>query len=1376
MDILETTDDSNKNYDSLPSDTLDENVSEEEILSVPDKEQESAPEDGPPRPELNRESGPPPESKTGFDKSEERGIFPLIKRDLPTEEDSDTEPKGTIITSGLSDPGEHFERLFQGLSVAGLATLDFPIDAVTNLIDTEWSHELDNQWDKMTRLPNNGHQELRELLSIVIPSIYTGSQSIALAAKVQGPRLAQALVGAGLFAAGDAAVIGLSDQGEEHNAMHALAKWFPGLFGPEGAVPIDDAIKTLDSDSSKIRKKKNMYEAAGLSIVGSVLGAFIQLRRGMKTMGWFNPLDQKAVAYKANEITKAGDPEKLIRIQEIQEVLSTGSLSKQNEKLLMDEIMQLEDSLQSVDNLDDALRQIEESGINEKNIAADRRRNIEPNNPDFDPDATDILTEADNARQSVPPGNVARNMADTTSIKAGNVDPTISNPAPIITEAMRSKGLMVGSTSRDAIMGVAEEARDIGRFDALTDGFRFTAEQMNAAAWDIYTSIIDPGASMADVRALFETDKDITNLLLGRFKVEHFNEEQARAAAFALRDLADRFLGRSVAESSARAMDTLGREAATIAEAVTELSPVINDNRAMDLIIDKMQFLMDEYGLNKYISGWKLRNKNWFDQAPPGELDTVIEQLTSEFRSAENAIHAKNLKFTKTLKDLLETNPAAIRPLVDAFAHTNGDVDTLAKLMKWASDQVSPMGMIKSPDPSQLNLFARGLWGVRYNNVLSGISTLRAIVGNGAQLITRPITAILGHGILGPLDGFEGLKRAVYYNGAVFETNRRAIKDAWTMMKKAHKDPQLMMQSYRKDFIFKEDKAWDILEDMRAVWDQEGNFGKVIQYDMAKTMKELAGLPLFRYGMTGMVFPDVFTNTHIAHYLSRMRAYDDVFEEFGFADWNRIAIAEKKHYNNMFNANGTINDQALKSLSGEISLNLDDATASWINKGTTAYPIAKDLFMFPRTQSNAVKLALSWQPISLIPGINKYSKTIWARTDDDIAKALAEHGINMSTTPNARTLFENLRAEYVGRLAFTSLITKSLWDYAMAGNIRGNGHYNASRRMKERDQFGYTPKTINLGGKWVSFKGIPMVDQTLSILGDLSYYAGDIDESFLENWQAKLFWTIGAAFLNETPIQGMEPIVAAATGDLSGWNRLIAASTMTMFPLGAGVNVLSNAIDSAQKDIQGEIHEYMMNRIPGLKSMLADQIDIWTGEPLNDIDNPILRALNAISPIKISGTREPWRVWLESTGWSGLSKLRKDSSGSYEYSTDERELIYKYIGEQEIYKQLIPLMNHKELNKDLKNLRAHRASGKDLRDDAISLEVKRLPVIKAINNIVRIAQKKAEVRLLSERPDIRERILRQQIADQEMKSGNVEGAAKQQDIELQKRQLLQMPK
>ena len=108
---------------------------------------------------------------------------------------------------------------------------------------------------------------------------------------------------------------------------------------------------------------------------------------------------------------------------------------------------------------------------------------------------------------------------------------------------------------------------------------------------------------------------------------------------------------------------------------------------------------MDEYALNKYLSGWSLRNKNWFDQMPPRTMEEGIKTLLDEFQVAENSIHAKNLKFTKELKRLREVNPQALRPLIDAYAHTKGDVDSLAKLYKWAADQITPLGLLKSPDP-----------------------------------------------------------------------------------------------------------------------------------------------------------------------------------------------------------------------------------------------------------------------------------------------------------------------------------------------------------------------------------------------------------------------------------------------------------------------------------------------------------------------------------------------------------------------------------------------------------------------------------------------------------------------------------------------------
>ena len=1273
------------------------------------------------------------------------------------------------------NPLKVLDNTFQGLSAAGLGLADFGMDVVGNLPAMAG---LDNAWDKHTELDNPIHQRIRNMMSIILPSLYGGQlvqgKVMATQAVKNMPLLQRLAVSGGLFTGVETAVIGLSDHGEEENLTRVVAETFPGVFGEKGYLPMPNWLKTLDSDSPAVRRWKNMLENTFLSAGSIGLGAYIEIKGAKRTMQWMEPLDEASTKYKQIQISEAADTDPLIRLQQLSDELDNISgIDDVRAAEIFDELETLRTNLDlPAQDIEQVLRRQDNAAARESADATRGKIQRGATDKDFDPDITPVVNNIDNPRQSIPPGNVARNMADVAATRIGISE---GDNAPLLSEAMRQKGLMVDNTVRDSVMGLAEEARDLGRFNALVDGFRFTNKQMDAAAWDIYESIL-AAENMDDVKGLFLRDRDVKNMLMGRFKVEYINEEQARAAAFAMRDLIDRYLGRQIATMSARLMDTLGKEVTTLSQAILDLEPFVSTPKQMELIIDKLQFLMDEYALNKYIAGWALKNKDWFNRLPPGSIDEAIQGLEEAFRAGEKAIHGKNLDFTKTLLQLSEENPMMMRPLVDAWSLSGGDVDTIAKLNKWAQKELSPWGAIKSPNPREMNLFAKSLWSVRYNNVLSGTSPISAGKGNSYQLIARPITGIMGHAIWGVQDGWQGLQRTIYYNGAVFETNKRAIKDAWKMIKKAHKDPELMKKAYRKDLkIFQDEAKWGIIEDMRPGWELQGNTGMEWQANLAETLKDLGNHPALRHGMTAMVGPDAFTWTHLATYVSRMRAYDDVFSEFGFADWKKIAAAEKKHYANMFDENGILRDSVARALSGEITLNLDDGLATWLNQGTTAYPIAKELFMFPRTQSNWIKNAISWTPISAIPGMNKYAKTIWARTDDEIAKALAEHGVDMATTPNARILFENLRAEYTGRMAFTGLVSNGLWNYALMGNIRGNGHYNADRRKKERDQFGYDPKTIMLAGKWWSYKGLPGIEQILSIMGDMAYYANDIDAPMMQDLHAKLFWTLNAAFLGETPLYSIEPLIEILNGNVRAFNRFVANAIWTLVPESSGLSVLARSIDSTQKDIEGEMYEHILNKAPGLRGLLADQVDFWTGESLNDVDNPVARVWNALNILKFSSTREPWRVWLQEIGWSGMSIMKKHSNG-HEYTPHEREWVYKYMAKRKLYKHLEKFMKNKQLNESVKALKAHRATGQDLEKTQIKLKTADLPVHRAINQMLRDEKRIAEAAYIAEYApqgsvQAEEANLRIQ-TDAAMKLGDVDRAAGYQKEDIENQELL----
>ena len=235
-------------------------------------------------------------------------------------------------------------------------------------------------------------------------------------------------------------------------------------------------------------------------------------------------------------------------------------------------------------------------------------------------------------------------------------------------------------------------------------------------------------------------------------------------------------------------------------------------------------------------------------------------------------------------------------------------------------------------------------------------------------------------------------------------------------------------------------------------------------------------------------------------------------------------------------------------------------------------------------------------------------------------------------------------------------------------------------------------------------------------------------------------------------------------------------SASSWIPASGGLGVISNAIDTAQKDIDGEIIDFVKNRLPGLKSTLPNQIDIWTGKPLNDIDNPYLKALNALSPIKVSSGAEPWRIFLQDIGYNGTNILKMDTTGSYEWKPEDRELINQYIGEQELFKQVERLMKNKAYQQDIKDLKSLRSTQLQLEPEKIALKTTLLPIHKKLNSILRDALKQAEARYLRDHPHVQQSIYNAQRAKQRLGEGDVTGAAELQKKDIETQNLINMRK
>ena len=1304
------------------------------------------------------------------------------------------------------DVGAYATRTIERMGALGMGLIDFGMDAIGRI---KGAQGIDDAWDKYTKFSNPAIQKVREAASIVLPSIIAGQGAVAGASKLVGSGgLARGLATLGLTTTADVGINLISDQAERDETLttfiHKTAPW----------IPVVPGLINKDGESPEVRRQRNIYESGALNVVGDLLGYTIEAVKAGKRgiMHWFEPNDATAKAYKAEEIANNADPATAVRLSEIEgekEAIQQQA-AELGQQALVDPIngpaltIQMDDAMRAAKALEnesieltteyaskgysrlteDPLESYVERMQTSRDVQIDeigKGRYFDV--PEGEADAfitRNMFPEGSTATLSQSPGSVARNMADTTHIK--EVSYGNGSPAPIMSERAYYDIAKGNVTTRDIILDIAENARKAGNFDAVVDGFRYTKQHMSEGAWKIYRDIVIPDANLEDIKRVFMDNRDVKNMLDGR-KITYVNEMQAEAIALALRDLTDKYIGRLSTETSARAMDTVAREATDFAEGYKAFPETADYDRVTEALADRMGFLMTEFGLNKFIAGWALKNHDRWQKMVQKAPDpaAALKGYSKELDEALAMMKTRGDQYRNMIVTTAREHPEAMQALMNAFSLTKGDVDTYEKLMKYTAQQVSPMGILFSGGEG-MNAFAQGTWSVVYNNILSGISAVRAIGNNINMLALKPITAYMGTG-MGYMMGTHSKKdfaRLGYIHANTWEVSRKALGSMWDTYQKAWNngkwgndatwDPR---QLVRDDLMDPNPTVWDTLGEMEAVWEQNGDIGKLYQYRVARFLYDLGNWRWAKYGTNGLVSADAFVTTTLAHQTARLHGFEEVWD-IGFKGEDMSKLLEtstKLAYDEMFDATGMLTDQAARYAGGEIAMNLEDATANWITMGVNKVPAAKPLFMFPKTGMNAAKVMASYTPLAMIPGSSRYSKVLMAGNDiDKITKALKEHGIDFATQPNAMAIYKGLQAEYMGRVAFGTGLAVSLYGYALGGNVRGNGPQNPAERQKLRDNFNWQPKTIKIGGKWVSYAGLPPFDPVLTMLGDLAYYQRDIGSTVTEDFLGKLGYTFSMTFANQTWLAGLEPLVAIMNQETGAAERMLANQVRSFIPQSGTLGVAAKAIDNSQKDIYKDFIGYIKNRLPGINTTLPQQIDIYTGKAINDIDNPMLRALNAVSPVQFSDDAEPWRQWLIDTGWDGVQRIRKDSTGNHEYTPAEREVLYKYIGEQQIWKEFDKLRKNKKYNDQLDRVRAMRVEGVD----SDKIDVAQLEAYSVLDKIMLTAQKAAEKRLQNDNPDMWEAINLSIRNKNLLQQGRVDDARRAADRREQIQQLTNM--
>ena len=1274
---------------------------------------------------------------------------------------------------GSNDAIGNLQNSFQGLSQLAatrlLAVPDLVMDAAGSLIPGMAA--IDNKYDELTKLSRPEMQTIRKFLSVVIP---TSAASSAFLKGVPKATRLQKLLG---LTAIDVGITGLSDITDDPSITQSMVEMWPGTFGPGGTHELPEAIVTSDDTHPTIRKLIHMAEAGPFAIVGNALGYL--MARGKPVMNWFNPKNKSAQNYKNIEIARQATNELQIKISEIDQILTTNpssgdvKLLKERRKELVKQMGMTGDLNQYTDK-----RQI---SIEDQSEAAALAKESEIGEA-FDPDVYPGVVNEGNIYNSIPEGSIAKNKFDTTLIKEGIVDEGL--PSPLLTENTRRKGLRVSgvdSPARTTVLDIEMQSRASGDFDGQVGKIKRNMKAMDEAAERIFIDIMDAG-SVERTKTIFQSERATQKI--GSEFIKYVNDEQFAGMVRALRELHERYIGGEILRTSARFMDTTGREIQAAAQAAVQ-SPLVDVEKVNDLILGKIQYLVSEIAVNNYVSGIQLRLKElaWSSgSAAKRNADELVEGMLGEFKRVENTAHAKAKRWTTELKMVAQQHPEALKPLIHVWDRSNGDVDTLAKLSAYLGGEVSPLGYIVSPQKGKMNLFAKGVWGVAYNNMLSGRAPLNALKGNAFSIIAKPINSILGSTIMGTFDNFDEFKRSIYFYGSGLETSKRALADGWNIMKRVHKDPDDWISFLRKDFVDYDSSTFKILEDTIPFLESKGDYGTKYQIRFVQAVHSMQRMKALRYGMTGMAFVDGATNTFYNTWLSRLRSYEEAFlKSGGVVTKEALEMGEKINYAKHFDKNLLIKDKALESFTGEVKFNLDDSLSNAINKVTNSYPILKHVWTFPRTLSNSSKLLFSYGPIAAIPRLTKYGDTIWAQTDDDIAKALSRHGIP-ADDPNAYAIWKAIRNEYIGRIAFGTILGKGLWDYALSGAIHGSGHYNQSRRQRDIRYYGFKPSTAVIPGTntRISFEGTP-VEPILNFIGDLAMYSKDLSQPIHEDYMRKLSFFIAGNIDN--PLSG--------TGDLVRFQKGVDENYVGAFawraaskhiPQVSAWGVLQDAIDSGLKDTHNDLLGYMQSNFPGLSENVPTMVDPFTNTPVGGYTSAWESWANAVSPIKFHHGNEKWRKKLRLLNYEGISRFNFRTVGKIETSAEERQWMMTWLGENYPLVKEIEAVFNKPVHKKIDGkVRAFIASGVNYKQLKFKPEL--IPIYKDLDEVFKRAHIAAEAAMYRYKPSYEQNSFRQAQMDDRLKRGDVDGAMRigeisnkeQQELE-QKKNILQMAK
>ena len=806
----------------------------------------------------------------------------------------------------------------------------------------------------------------------------------------------------------------------------------------------------------------------------------------------------------------------------------------------------------------------------------------------------------------------------------------------------------------------------------------------------------DPAEFAADVNAMksmvLGTEKFLTPeqyLVLGEAFKRTFDlslsPDKLRASGMIAQQAADNISTASVA--------------AALVDEVTDVTPQLVN------VFENLRLLSGEVERHKFAKQFGLERirllKKVDSPEAAQEVSERLIQLNKEYTEGVGTAIDEGRAITDNLREIAEANPHYLKPFRDLYLEAGNDVNNLYTMNRWVQNK---LGVLKKAiidgEAHVPSLIIQGMRSAMYNSVLLGTSLPRSVAGNAILTAAKPISAILGAGrgaiLLNGADAAD-LRRSVAVYSGVKENFFRGLDLMRRRWKHINENPLLAQKGGRADLRTARSEELDKINDFKRAWETEGKpvDGRIAAANTAMLLGWYNDNKIVRSGVNALHAVDGFFSAFQGTGIARARAYDEIFQySNGAFNDEYFTKRSAELFDSYFDpVSGLPTDEAVKHSTAEISLNLPNFLVNRLEGFLDAVPAAQPTFMFARTGMNAFDVSWSFLPTSELGlGIGRARKLLRAKTTAEKTAALAEHGLEYS-----ETMWRAKKNEYIGRtIAGQGLVmAASMW--ALDGNLYGPGptdHGERQRMMRIMGGNYFNHIKNPFTGEWHDYRGMEPFSMILGLVGSMAFEAQRTDQAVMEDLYRKTAHALTMNVTNQTFFKQFEPLAALLGKDPTAWSRFAANTANMIVPLSGLRTIINNTFAPQLKDVERDLGSMIANRMFKITSGLEDEIDIYTGQPINYV-NPINAGINAVLPfLKSNGGMEPWRQWLVETGWDGGSRIRKNPDTGMEYTPADRQWIHRYIAQHmKLAGQIQALSESPELNAELKEYKRQLDAG-----------------------------------------------------------------------------------